>query len=87
MNQSILFSDQLTWNEETGMVEFHAQQAGMLIICLVSLDKLGKLNNSNEVSKENAFEQFEVARFDIEEIAESLVEDEAFDEQGRVIIN
>ncbi|USD60416.1 DUF1488 domain-containing protein [Vibrio sp. SCSIO 43140] len=87
MNQSILFSDQLTWNEETGMVEFHAQQAGMLIICLVSLDKLGKLNNSSEVSKENAFEQFEAARFDIEEIAESLVEDEAFDEQGRIIIN
>ncbi|GAL27384.1 hypothetical protein JCM19239_6697 [Vibrio variabilis] len=87
MNQSILFSDQLTWNEEAGMVEFHAQQAGMLIICLVSLDKLSKLNNSSEVSKENAFEQFEEARFDIEEIAESLVEDEAFDEQGRIIIN
>jgi len=87
MNQSILFSDQLTWNEEAGMVEFHAQQAGMLIICLVSLDMLGKLNNSSEVSKENAFEQFEAARFDIEEIAESLVEDEAFDEQGRIIIN
>lgn len=87
MNQSILFSDQLTWNEEASMVEFHAQQAGMLIICLVSLDKLGKLNSSGEVSKENAFQQFEAARFDIEEIAESLVEDEAFDEQGRIIIN
>lgn len=87
MNQSILFSDQLEWNQELGMVEFHAQQAGMLIVCLVGLEKLARLNGLNEVAKEQAFECFEAVRFDLEEIAESLIEDEAFDEQGRVVVN
>jgi hypothetical protein len=87
MNQSILFSDQLAWNEERGMVEFHAQHAGMLIVCFVGLEKLAKLNYSNDVTKEDAFEQFEIVRFDIEELAESLIEDEAFDEVGCIVID
>ncbi|WP_418641814.1 DUF1488 domain-containing protein [Vibrio chaetopteri] len=87
MNQSILFSDQLEWNQELGVVEFHAQQAGVLIVCLVGLEILARLNDLNVVTKELAFECFEAVRFDLEEIAESLIEDEAFDEQGRVIVN
>ncbi|GMQ48071.1 DUF1488 family protein [Vibrio sp. 10N] len=87
MNQSILFSDQLAWNQDLEMVEFHAQQAGMLIVCLVGLEKLAKLNASSEITKDKAFEWFEAVRFDLEEIAESLIEDEAFDAQGRIVID
>ncbi|MCG9790571.1 DUF1488 domain-containing protein [Vibrio barjaei] len=86
MNQSILFSDQATWDEATGMVEFHAHQSGMLIVCLVSLEKLAQLAYQKEVSKQEAISMFDSVRFDIEEIAEALIEDESFDEQGKIVI-
>lgn len=86
MNQSILFSDQVTWDDTTEMVEFHAHQSGMLIVCLVSLEKLAKLAYQKEVAKHEAVAIFDSVRFDIEEIAEALIEDESFDEQGKIII-
>lgn len=87
MNQSILFSDQLAWNDELAMVEFQAHQSGMLIVCLVGVGKLAELSNTESVDKAKALEVFEQVRFDIEELAESLIEDEAFDEQGRIVLD
>ncbi|AYO21366.1 DUF1488 domain-containing protein [Vibrio owensii] len=87
MNQSILFPDMQSWDEASQSVNFAAQQSGALIGCYVTKQKLEKLSGSLIETEQAAIKVFTDYRFDLEEIAEELIEDEAFDEEGHIIID
>ncbi|WP_047049368.1 DUF1488 domain-containing protein [Vibrio mexicanus] len=83
MNQSILFPDMQSWDEGKQAVMFPAQQSGALIECVVGVDKLAELVGHSVEGKEAALNAFEQCRFDLEELAEELIEDEMFNSNGR----
>jgi len=85
MNQSILFPDIQTWDEENQSVVFPAQQSGALIECLISLEQLAKLAG-REVESDQALAVFNELRFDLEELAEELIEEEEFNSSGQIEI-
>ncbi len=87
MNQSILFPDIQSWDESSQSVNFPAQQSGALIECYVTKQKLAKMNGSDIEGEQQAIEAFIACRFDLEEIAEELIEDEAFNEEGHIVID
>ncbi len=86
MNQSILFPDMQQWNEQQQVVVFPAQQAGALIECVVSVNELSRLSTQPVSGKSQALETFQALRFDLEELAEALIEDEAFNQHGQIDI-
>ncbi|KDM91429.1 DUF1488 domain-containing protein [Photobacterium galatheae] len=87
MNQDILFADIQTWDSGRQAVCFPAQQAGALIRCWVSLIWLEK--QAGEVLTDEAaiLTAFTSYRFDLEELAESMIEDEDFNQDGEVMID
>lgn len=87
MNQSILFPDIQSWDEPSQSVRFPAQHSGALIECYVTKQKLAELNRSDIEDEQQAIAAFVNCRFDLEEIAEELIEDEAFDEEGHIVID
>ncbi|WP_447066694.1 DUF1488 domain-containing protein [Vibrio alginolyticus] len=86
MNQSILFPDIQSWDEVSQSVNFSAQQSSALIECFVTKQKLEKLSGSLIETEQAAIKVFTDYRFDLEEMAEELIEDEAFNEEGHIII-
>ena len=86
MNQSILFPDLQTWDASNQQVCFPAQQSGALIECVVSLGVLGRLSQQTIETPEQALSAFQTLRFELEELAEELIEEEAFDEKGFLVI-
>ncbi len=86
MNQSILFPDLQSWEVSTQSVHFPAQQSGALIQCYVTKHKLEKLCGSELDTEQAVISAFVDCRFDLEEIAEELIEDEAFNEEGHIVI-
>ncbi|MBT0109950.1 DUF1488 domain-containing protein [Vibrio alginolyticus] len=86
MNQSILFPDIQSWDEVSQSVNFSAQQSGALIECFVTKQKLEELSGSLIETEQAAIKVFTDYRFDLEEMAEELIEDEAFNEEGHIII-
>ncbi len=86
MNQSILFPDIQSWDESSQSVRFPAQQSGALIECYVTKQKLVKMSGLDIENEQQAIAAFIASRFDLEEIAEELIEDEAFDEEGHIAI-
>lgn len=87
MNQAILFSDELSWNQQAQSVDFSAQCMGALIECRVTASLLEKLTQVKVVDEKSAVEAFELCRFDIEEQAEQLIEEEEYDANGRIVLN
>ena len=87
MNQSILFPDMQSWDQVSQSINFAAQQAGALIECYVTKQKLEKLSGSQIETEQAAIDAFIDFRFDLEEIAEERIEDEAFNEEGHIIID
>ncbi len=87
MNQDILFADIQLWDSVRQAVNFPAQQAGALITCWVSLAWLQQHSPNLELAnKEIILARFAELRFDLEEIAEEMIEDERFDECDDIII-
>lgn len=84
MNQSVIFSDHLFI--ETNQVRFIAQLQGMNINCFASFGIISKLCDHQDVSQHNAAGLFEQCRFDLEDKAESLIEQEAFNDSGEIIV-
>ncbi|MGL5360184.1 MAG: DUF1488 domain-containing protein [Shewanella sp.] len=88
MNQSILFPDLQYWDDTQKRVCFIAQSQGMNIKCYISANTLAELNDfSAQPSTDEAAAMlalFDAVRFDAEELAEALIEAEAFDEFGAV---
>lgn len=86
MNQSILFNEEFHWSEEQQGVVFSAQQMGQLIECIVSLSYLETLAELQLEGGESALKVFADFRFDLEDLAEELIEAEEFNQQGQVEI-
>ncbi|PMJ91948.1 DUF1488 domain-containing protein [Vibrio sp. 10N.261.55.A7] len=84
MNQSILFPDLQSWNDEKQHVEFAAQQFGALIECRVSKSYLESLAAVEIRTTEQALDVFSQFRFDIEEQIEERIEEEEFNSLGQV---
>ena len=90
MNQAILFSDNERYNSALQQVEFEAQCQGALITCVISVDNLFQLNDekfkAQDTSETEILSLFESTRFDIEDIAEQMINDQAFNEDGKVYL-
>ncbi len=86
MNQSILFPDLQSWDETKQGICFPAQHSGQSIECFISLERLVKLGSASINGKAQALQVFDELRFDIEELAEELIEDESFNSQGQIEI-
>ncbi|PJC85169.1 DUF1488 domain-containing protein [Vibrio sp. HA2012] len=84
MNQSILFPDVQDWNDDLQAITFPAQQSGALIECVITLDKLSQLAETEVSAGEEALQQFKLLRFDIEELAEELIENEEFNPEDQI---
>lgn len=86
MNQSILFPDLQNWDESLQAVVFSAQQAGALIECVISKAELEKLSGQLINDGQQALAVFTDYRFDAEELAEELIENEDFTRDGKINI-
>ncbi|MCL1068073.1 DUF1488 domain-containing protein [Shewanella olleyana] len=84
MNQSIIFTDIVEWNEATKTLSLIAQVQGMNVTCLITSARLERLASLTIQNEQEALTAFEQVRFDIEDIAEALIESESFDEQGYI---
>lgn len=84
MNQSVIFSDQLFI--EADKVRFVAQQQGVNINCYASFSAISMLCEQQEVNPSNVVNLFERCRFDLEDKAEALIEQEAFNDKGDIEI-
>ncbi|MDN2664772.1 DUF1488 domain-containing protein [Psychromonas sp. 14N.309.X.WAT.B.A12] len=91
MNQNILFSDNEYYNHDLQQVEFHAQCQGRLIHCVISWITLNALDQPNTppatANERAALALFEAARFDIEDLAEALINQQAFNDNGSIELN
>ncbi|MGI2106079.1 DUF1488 domain-containing protein [Shewanella frigidimarina] len=84
MNQSVIFTDQVY--PETNQVKFIAQQQGININCYASFSVISELCDKQVVSGSNVVCLFEQCRFDLEDQAEALIEQEAFNDSGDIIL-
>lgn len=87
MNQAILFSDDAKWDEEERQVSFSAHHMGSLIVCRVPEAVLLRMSGCDIVDEHSALDQFDQYRFDIEELAEALIEEECLNELGHAVLN
>ncbi|MGF1683459.1 DUF1488 domain-containing protein [Photobacterium minamisatsumaniensis] len=87
MNQNILFADLQMWDQNKQAVNFPAQQAGALITCWVSLHWLQQQSSVVLTNEAEILSAFTANRFDLEELAEALIEDEMFNDDGDVVID
>ncbi|MBR9728830.1 DUF1488 family protein [Shewanella intestini] len=91
MNQAIQFDNELAISENSVM--FNAQQSGQVLPCIIGFDvlsQLAQLTGSEQVdvvNADNAAALFELLRFDIEDLAETLIKQERVNDAGEVIIN
>ncbi|GAL08096.1 hypothetical protein JCM19237_6868 [Photobacterium aphoticum] len=86
MNQDILFDDRQTWDETRQAVSFPALQGGQLISCWVTRAWLEQYCQRTLATEEAVLVAFSECRFDVEDEAEALIEDEAFDQDGDIVI-
>ncbi|NOH97429.1 DUF1488 family protein [Vibrio sp. 99-70-13A1] len=86
MNQSILFPDIQDWDEASQSIIFPAQQSGALIECVMSIKELSQLSGKGIEDGDQALVVFSELRFDIEELAEELIEEEEYDSSNRIQI-
>ncbi|UUM30664.1 DUF1488 domain-containing protein [Vibrio japonicus] len=84
MNQSILFPDIQSWDEEQQIVTFPAQQSGALIECFIRKAELEKISGQRIEEEQQALDVFSQCRFELEELAEELIEEEEFNALGQI---
>ncbi|MGD8112601.1 DUF1488 domain-containing protein [Vibrio sp. TRT 21S02] len=82
MNQSILFPDIQSWDAELRTIRFPAQYSGALIECILTSAELEKIAGTKIEGEQQALEIFNQNRFEIEELAETLIEEEVFTPEG-----
>ncbi|SFC50496.1 DUF1488 domain-containing protein [Pseudoalteromonas denitrificans] len=74
MNQAIQFVDRYTYIKARNVIQFEAIVSGMIVFCFVKYS--GK--DVNDYLDNN--------KFDLEELATELIEEEAYNEQGEIWI-
>ncbi|MDF0535378.1 DUF1488 domain-containing protein [Shewanella yunxiaonensis] len=84
MNQSVIFNEQVRWLAKLDALEFIAQLQGNLIKCRVSRRYLQQFSELNLHSEHEIVNAFECQRFDLEDMAETLITEEAFDGEGNI---
>lgn len=75
MNQAIQFVDRVEY--KNGLLTFYATVNGLLVPCVIAL---------NAKERSEALSHFAKLRFDYEEQAQQLIEDEAYNEDGEVLV-
>ncbi|MEC6833322.1 DUF1488 domain-containing protein [Photobacterium toruni] len=86
MNQNILFADIQTWHSDQQAIHFVAQQGGALINCWLSLSWLQQQSGQTLSTPETIIATFIEYRFDIEDIAEAMIDNEDFNDSGDIVI-
>lgn len=86
MNQGILFPDLMEWQAQEQRVHFPAQQMGALINCYISRRRLEKMTGLVLTKEDDIVRAFESVRFDIEDIAEKLIEEQEVGEDGAIYL-
>ena len=89
MNQAIIFSDNEQYNANLQQIEFQAQCQGALITCIISSKDLCKMNPDQAHlvdDKEALLALFEGSRFDIEDIAEHMINQQDFRQDGKIYL-
>lgn len=81
MNQAIQFIDRLEFREPTHQLVFFAQVSGMLVECVIAISTLKLTDESHATA------YFEKYRFDYEERAEQLIEDESYNSAGQIEVS
>ena len=84
MNQGILFPELADWQPHEQRIHFPAQQMGALVDCYISRRRLEKMTGLSLAREEDILRAFESVRFDIEEMAEKLIEEQEFAEDGAI---
>lgn len=77
MNQGILFNDEISFETELKQLTFTAMVGGMIVPCVVPVPF------SDEIAAQAYFAQHQ---FDYEMQAEQLIEDEAFQINGSILL-
>ncbi|WP_277053850.1 DUF1488 domain-containing protein [Pseudoalteromonas marina] len=78
MNQAVQFIDRLEFREPDHQLVFFAQVSGMLVECVIAISKLKLTDESH------ATDYFEKYRFEYEERAEQLIEEECYNSAGQI---
>lgn len=86
MNQGILFPDLVEWQADEQRVRFPAQRMGALIDCYISLRRLERMTGLALTREDDIVRAFESVRFDIEDMAEKLIEKQEVDEDGAIYL-
>ncbi|MFM4932437.1 DUF1488 domain-containing protein [Aeromonas dhakensis] len=86
MNQGILFPELADWQPHEQRIHFPAQQMGALVDCYISRRRLEKITGLSLAREEDILRAFESVRFDIEEMAEKLIEEQEFAEDGAIYL-
>jgi hypothetical protein len=80
VNQAIQFIDRVEFDEQKQRLTFYAQVSGLIVECHI---------NTNSLMLEDATmakEYFETLRFDYEDLAEQLIDDEEYNSAGQIEI-
>ena len=80
MNQAIQFPDREKWQVDISAVVFPAMVHGMQLTCAISGEKLASRFGGS--TPEQWLEIFQQHRWDLEEEAEALIQDQQEDSQG-----
>ena len=86
MNQGILFPELADWQPHEQRIHFPAQQMGALVDCYISRRRLEKMTGLSLAREEDILRAFESLRFDIEDMAEKLIEEQEFAEDGAIYL-
>jgi hypothetical protein len=81
MNQAVQFIDRLEFREPDHQLVFFAQVSGMLVECVIAISKLKLTDESH------ATDYFEKYRFEYEERAEQLIEEESYNSAGQIEVD
>lgn len=82
MNQAIQFPDREEWRTDISAVVFPALVHGMQLTCAISGETLA--SRFGGCTPEQWLETFQQLRWDLEEEAEALIQDQQEDSQGWV---
>ncbi|AXV63846.1 MULTISPECIES: DUF1488 domain-containing protein [Pseudoalteromonas] len=80
MNQAIQFIDRVEYKAQDKLLVFYAQVSGMMVECVIDTDKYDFADQSGAIN------YFETHRFDYEELAEQLIEDEQYNSAGQIVL-
>jgi hypothetical protein len=78
VNQAIQFIDRLEFKPDEKQLVFFAQVSGLMVECIIDTSKY------DFAAQNSAVNYFESYRFDYEELAEKLIEDEQYNSAGQI---